>query len=54
LPKDHTVELTTIKEEVTIPEEVKDCSQPTSYCSNCNCGKKERIEDEFKKGQGKF
>lgn len=42
LPKDHDVELTTIQENVTT--EVKDCSQPTSYCNNCNCGKKERIE----------
>jgi len=46
LPNGHDVELTSVKEEVTIPEEapVKDCSQPTSYCNNCNCGKKERIE----------
>lgn len=45
LPDGHDVELTSVREEVTIPEEpVKDCSQPTSYCNNCNCGKKERIE----------
>lgn len=25
---------------------VKDCSQPTSYCNDCSCGKKERIEGE--------
>jgi hypothetical protein len=52
LPKDHDVELTTIKENVTT--EPVDCSQPTSYCSNCNCGKKERIEGEIKKNEGKF
>lgn len=46
LPNGHDVELTSVKEEVTIPVEapVKDCSIPTSYCNNCNCGKKERIE----------
>jgi hypothetical protein len=54
LPKDHDVELTVLKEEVTIPEEAKDCSQPTSYCNNCNCGKKERIEGDIKKNEGKF
>jgi len=54
LPQNHKVELTTVKEEVTLQEEVKDCSLPTQYCNNCNCGKKERIESEIKKGDGKF
>jgi capsule polysaccharide modification protein KpsS len=44
LPKDHDVELTTISENVTTEEEVKDCSIPTSYCNDCHCGKKEAIE----------
>lgn len=46
LPSGHDVELTTIQENVTTEPvaPVKDCSQPTSYCNNCNCGKKERIE----------
>lgn len=27
-----------------VSPEVKDCSQPTSYCNDCSCGKKEMIE----------
>jgi hypothetical protein len=45
LPKDHDVELTTLKENVTNEvAPVKDCSQPTSYCNDCHCGKKELLE----------
>lgn len=39
------VELTTVKATDILPE-VKDCSKPTSYCTDCSCGKKERLENE--------
>lgn len=44
---DDKVELTTVKASDILPE-VKDCSQPTSYCDNCSCGKKERVENDNK------
>lgn len=47
LPDGHDVELTTVSnQDIVDPQPAKDCSQPTSYCDNCNCGKKERIEGE--------
>jgi hypothetical protein len=61
LPGGHDLDLTVVKEDITIPsttvrdvQELKDCSNPTQYCNNCNCGKKEQIEAEAKKGDGKF
>lgn len=50
LPKDHDVELTVAKENVTTENEalLKDCSKPTSYCNDCHCGKKEAIENARK------
>jgi hypothetical protein len=46
----NNVELTTVVDSsYTEPEPVKDCSVPTSYCNDCGCGKKERIE-RSKKG----
>jgi len=63
LPKDHDVELTTVQENVTNDTVIAsggntastgDCSLPTQYCSNCNCGKKERIEGDIKKNEGKY
>lgn len=49
LPNNHDVELTSVRENVTNePEVVSDCSAPTSYCSGCNCGKKEFIEGNKK------
>lgn len=38
LPPEHD-----IKMEI-IAAETKDCSQPTSYCNDCSCGKKEMFE----------
>lgn len=41
LPVGEDIELTKLQ----MPEyTASDCSAPTSYCSSCNCGKKERIE----------
>lgn len=41
LPVGEDIELTRLQ----MPEyTASDCSAPTSYCSSCNCGKKERIE----------
>lgn len=45
LPEGHDVELTNVENQDKV-EEVKDCSKPTSYCNDCSCGKKERIEGE--------
>jgi hypothetical protein len=45
LPDNHDVELTTIENQDKVMEEAKDCSKPTSYCNDCSCGKKERIEN---------
>lgn len=53
LPDFHDVELTTVENQDKlneVAEEPKDCSKPTSYCDNCACGKKERIESEKKDG----
>lgn len=46
LPDGHDVELTTVEDHSIVVPEVKDCSKPTSYCNDCGCGKKERIEGE--------
>lgn len=56
LPEGHEVELTSVQENVTTEPVVvsasssasTDCSQPTSYCNNCHCGKKEAIEGKKK------
>lgn len=42
LPDNHDVELTTIENQDKVVE--SDCSKPASYCADCSCGKKERIE----------
>ena len=39
-----SIDLTTVKATDIVKPEVKDCSQPASYCNDCSCGKKERIE----------
>ena len=44
LPDNHDIELTTVKNQDKVVE--SDCSKPTSYCADCSCGKKERIEGE--------
>jgi hypothetical protein len=48
LPDEHNVELTVVANQdiVESTQPVKDCSQPTSYCNDCSCGKKERLEAE--------
>lgn len=40
------------KQEESVQEEV-DCSQPASYCGDCGCGKKERIEAMNQNGEQK-
>jgi len=42
LPDNHDVELTTVANQDKVVE--SDCSKPSSYCADCSCGKKERIE----------
>jgi hypothetical protein len=50
LPDNHDVELTMVANQDKVVE--KDCSKPTSYCADCSCGKKERIEgSEDESGQ---
>jgi hypothetical protein len=44
LPDGHDVDLTVVKNQDKVESEAKDCSQPTPYCADCSCGKKERIE----------
>lgn len=44
LPDNHDIELTTVKNQDKVIE--SDCSKPASYCADCSCGKKERIEGE--------
>lgn len=51
LPPDHDVELTTISETDTVigtstepGKATSACAEPASYCNDCGCGKKERIE----------
>lgn len=35
-------------EVIAAPQETNSCALPTSYCNDCHCGKKERIESERK------
>lgn len=42
LPENHDLELTAVANQDKVVE--SDCSKPTSYCADCSCGKKERIE----------
>jgi hypothetical protein len=44
LPPEHDIELTTVQDASYTDPNVGSCAAPTSYCSDCSCGKKERIE----------
>lgn len=46
LPNNHDIELTVLQNEAKVEE--SNCSAPASYCNDCGCGKKERIEGEKK------
>ena len=46
MPTDHDIEfdkMTSIENEVEEEMPLSNCANPTDYCNNCSCGKKEKI-----------